>query len=333
MANVTMRQMLEAGVHFGHQTRYWNPKMAPYIFGHRSKIHIINLEKTLPMLNDALNFLSTVASGNGKILFVGTKRAARDPVAKAAQRCGMPYVSQRWLGGMLTNFKTVRQSVTRMKNIEAMSEDGRMDRLSKKEALGLRREAEKLDKSLGGIRDMDYLPDAIFIVDVGYEDIAVSEANKLGIPIVGVVDTNNKTDNVDYVIPGNDDAIRAITLYTEAVADTIIEARKSIATHIGSDDLVELDEEGNPIAKETKKVAKKKTAKVTTRKKAVVSDEADASKEAEPSSEAPAVETEAAKKKSTTKKKAATKKKAVTKKKTASKKKAVTKKKTASKSE
>jgi small subunit ribosomal protein S2 len=332
MANVTMRQMLEAGVHFGHQTRYWNPKMAPYIFGHRSKIHIINLEKTLPMLNDALNFLSSVAGKNGKIMFVGTKRAARDPVAKAAQRCDMPYVSQRWLGGMLTNFKTVRQSVTRMKNIESMSEDGRMNRLSKKEALGLTREAEKLDKSLGGIRNMDYLPDAIFVIDVGYENIAISEARKLGIPIVGVVDTNNRTDNVDYVIPGNDDAIRAITLYADVVADAIIEARKTIATHIGSDDLVELDDAGKPVAQPKKKAAKK-TAKVTTRKKTVKDDsEADAEeKEAEVSVEAEAPAASEAK--AVTKKKAVAKKKAVTKKKAATKKKAVSKKKAATKSD
>ncbi len=267
MANVTMRQLLEAGVHFGHQTRYWNPRMAPYIFGHRSKIHIINLEKTLPMLSGALNYLGAVAAKKGKILFVGTKRAARDPIAGAAERCEMPYVSQRWLGGMLTNFKTVRQSVERMKNIESMEEDGRVERLSKKEALGLRREAEKLNKSLGGIRNMDYLPDAIFVIDVGYENIAISEANKLGIPVVGVVDTNNKADGVDYVIPGNDDAIRAITLYVEAAADAIVEGSKSVTTHAGGDEFVEVDEDKRT---EAEKKAAKKVAKVTTKKKIVI---------------------------------------------------------------
>ncbi len=267
MANVTMRRLLEAGVHFGHQTRYWNPRMAPYIFGHRGKIHIINLEKTLPMLSGALNYLGTVAANNGKILFVGTKRAARDPVARAAKRCEMPYVSQRWLGGMLTNFKTVRQSVERMKSIESMEEDGRMDRLSKKEALGLRREAQKLHKSLGGIRNMNYLPDAIFVIDVGYENIAVCEANKLRVPVVGIVDTNNKVDNVDYVIPGNDDAIRAITLYAEAVADAIVEGRQSVPTHVGSDEFVEMQED-KPGSIE-KKVTKK-AAKITTKKKIMI---------------------------------------------------------------
>lgn len=266
MANVTMRRLLEAGVHFGHQTRYWNPRMAPYIFGHRSKIHIINLEKTLPMLNDALNYLGTVASGNGKILFVGTKRAARDPVARAAERCDMPYVNQRWLGGMLTNFKTVRQSVERMKNIESMEDDGRMDRLSKKEALGLRREAHKLHKSLGGIRSMNYLPDAIFVIDVGYENIAVCEANKLGIPIVGIVDTNNKVNGIDYIIPGNDDAIRAITLYAEAAADAIVEGRP-VPTQAEGDGLVEV-QEGRPGS--TQRKVAKKAAKVTTKKKITV---------------------------------------------------------------
>ncbi len=269
MSNVTMRQLLEAGVHFGHQTRYWNPGMAPYIFGHRSKIHIINLEKTLPMLGDALNYLGKLAAGRGKILFVGTKRAAREPVARAAERCEMPYVSQRWLGGMLTNFKTVRQSVERMKSIEAMEEDGRMARLSKKEALGLRREAAKLNKSLGGIRNMDYLPDALFVIDVGYENIAVSEANKLGIPVVGIVDTNNRTNGIDYIIPGNDDAIRAITLFTEVTADAIMEGHKSAASQSVPEGLVEVEEhKPGTGAPETK--PGKKTAKVTTKKKITV---------------------------------------------------------------
>ena len=269
MSNVTMRQLLEAGVHFGHQTRYWNPGMAPYIFGHRSKIHIINLEKTLPMLGDALNYLGKLAAGHGKILFVGTKRAAREPVARAAERCEMPYVSQRWLGGMLTNFKTVRQSVERMKGIEAMEEDGRMARLSKKEALGLRREAAKLNKSLGGIRNMDYLPDALFVIDVGYENIAVSEANKLGIPVVGIVDTNNRTDGIDYIIPGNDDAIRAITLFTEVTADAIIEGHKSAASQSVPEGLIEV-EERKPETGTSEKEPARKTAKVTTKKKITV---------------------------------------------------------------
>jgi small subunit ribosomal protein S2 len=227
MANVTMRQMLEAGVHFGHQTRYWNPKMKAYIFGERNKIHIINLEKSVPLLNDAVNFLSRMASRNGKILFVGTKRAARDVIQQEAQRCGMPYVNHRWLGGMLTNFNTVKQSIKRLKEIEAMFADGSAERLNKKEVLGLRREAEKLERSLGGIKEMERLPDVLFVIDVGHEKIAVKEAVKLGIPVVAVVDTNNPVDGVDYIIPGNDDAIRAIQLYATAVADAILEGKQS----------------------------------------------------------------------------------------------------------
>jgi len=330
MANVTMRQMLEAGVHFGHQTRYWNPKMAPFIFGHRSKIHIINLEKTLPMLNDALNFLGSLASNNGKILFVGTKRAAREPLAKAAEACSMPYVTQRWLGGMLTNFKTVRQSVTRMKNIEAMAEDGRLTRLSKKEALGLRREAEKLSKSLGGIRDMEYLPDAIFVIDVGYENIAIKEANKLGIPVVGIVDTNNQAEGIDYVVPGNDDAIRAISLYAQAVAEAVSEGRKSIPANVAADEFIELDESGVPKAQ--KKKAVKKAARVTTKTKAATEKTQEPEGQAEAAAkESEGAEEQAVEKKAATKKKATTKKKAVTKKKAATKKKAVTKKKASTK--
>jgi small subunit ribosomal protein S2 len=222
-----MRQMLEAGVHFGHQTRYWNPKMKAYIFGERNKIHIINLEKTVPLFNDAMNFLSRMAARNGKILFVGTKRAAREHVRNNAERCGMPFVSHRWLGGMLTNFHTVRHSIKRLKDLEQMMEDGSIDRVNKKEALGLRREADKLERSLGGIKDMERLPDVLFIIDVGFERIAVKEAAKLGIPIVAVVDTNNSVDGVDYVIPGNDDAIRAIELYSTAVADAVIDGKQS----------------------------------------------------------------------------------------------------------
>ena len=229
MPKVTMRQMLEAGVHFGHQTRYWNPKMAPYIFGERNKIHIINLEQTLPMFNDAMNFIGKMAARGGKVMFVGTKRSARDPIREAALSCKMPYVNHRWLGGMLTNFKTVKQSIRRLKDLEKMTEDGSLERLNKKEALMLTREQEKLERSLGGIKDMKGLPDAIFVVDVGYEKIAVQEAKKLGIPVIGVVDSNNPLTNIDYIIPGNDDAIRAIQLYTSAAADAIKEGHAAAA--------------------------------------------------------------------------------------------------------
>ncbi len=244
MSQVTMRQMLEAGVHFGHQSRYWNPKMAPYIFGERNKIHIINLEKTLPLFIDATNFLGKLASNKGKILFVGTKRAAQDAVKEQAERVGMPYVNHRWLGGMLTNFKTVKQSVKRLKDLEAMAEDGSFARLSKKEALMLTREREKLERSLGGIKEMNGLPDALFIIDIGHEKIAIAEARKLGIPVVGIVDTNTNPDGVDYVIPGNDDAIRAIQLYTRGVADAIVDSRALSIDAAGSDDsFVEVEED------------------------------------------------------------------------------------------
>jgi small subunit ribosomal protein S2 len=242
-----MRQMLEAGVHFGHQTRYWNPKMAQYIFGERSKIHIINLEKTLPLFNEAMNFMSSLAAKRGAILFVGTKRAARDVVGEEAVRCGMPFVNYRWLGGMLTNYKTVRQSVRRLKEIMAMSQDGSLDRLSKKEALMMRREMEKLDRSLGGIKDMNHLPDALFIIDVGHEKIAISEAAKLGIPVIGVVDTNNSAVGVDYVIPGNDDAIRAIQLYVRGAADAVLDGKATSVSMPGSnDEFIEMDETAAP---------------------------------------------------------------------------------------
>lgn len=242
MANVTMRQMLEAGVHFGHQTRYWNPKMAPYIFGERSKIHIINLEKTLPLYNEAMNFLSSLVAKRGTVLFVGTKRAARDVVGEEATRCGMPYVNYRWLGGMLTNYKTVRASVRRLKDLEAMVADGSIERLGKKEGLMRRREMEKLDRSLGGIKDMNHLPDALFVVDVGHEKIAITEARKLGIPVVGIVDTNNSEVGVDYVIPGNDDAIRAIQLYVRGAADSMLDGKATaMPMPAGNDDFVELD--------------------------------------------------------------------------------------------
>jgi small subunit ribosomal protein S2 len=243
MSNISMRQMLEAGVHFGHQTRYWNPKMAPYIFGERNKIHIINLEHTLPMYNDAGNFLGQLAAKKGNILFVGTKRAAQDPIKEAAIRCGMPYVNRRWLGGMLTNYKTVRSSIKRLKDLEILTQDGTLHRITKKEALSLTRELEKLERSLGGIKDMNALPDALFIIDVGYERIAVAEAVKLNIPVVGVVDTNNNPEQVDYVIPGNDDAIRAITLYVNGIADTIIESRQaSLQMVMEGDDYVAEEE-------------------------------------------------------------------------------------------
>ncbi len=230
MAKVTMRQMLEAGVHFGHQTRFWNPKMEQYIFGSRNKIHIINLEKTYPLFNEAVNFAGKVASNKGKVLFVGTKRAASMVIKEQAMRCGMPYVNHRWLGGMMTNYKTVKQSIKRLKTLEKSFEDGEFDSLSKKEVLMLNREKDKLEKSLGGIKDMGGLPAALFVVDVGYEKIAVLEAAKLGIPVIGVVDTNNSTQNIDYVIPGNDDAIRAITLYAENIADAILEAKNADTT-------------------------------------------------------------------------------------------------------
>lgn len=235
MSQVTMREMLEAGVHFGHQTRFWDPKMKPFIFGSRSKIHIVNLEKTLPMFNDAMNFISKVASQNGRILFVGTKRAASDIVTEQAQRAGMPYVNHRWLGGMLTNFKTVRNSIRRLREIEEMKADGSLERLTKKEGILIERELTKLEKSLGGIKDMPSIPDAIFIIDVGYESNAVAEAKKMGIPVIGVVDTNSSPDNIEYVIPGNDDAIRAIQLYATAAADAVITGRSSNAQLMSQD--------------------------------------------------------------------------------------------------
>jgi small subunit ribosomal protein S2 len=272
MSNVTMREMLEAGVHFGHQTRYWNPGMAPYLFGQRNKIHIINLEKTLPLYEEAINYVSKMASKKGTILFVGTKRSAQSIIAEEAKRCGMPYINRRWLGGLLTNFKTVRGSINRLKEIEAMQTDGGFERVNKKEQLMLKRELEKLEANLSGIKDMKGIPDAIFIIDVGYENIAVSEAVKLGIPVVGVVDSNNSLKGVDYVIPGNDDAIRSISLYAKGVADAILDSRQSVA-HLGgsenSDELIEIDESGAPVegddastkAKVTKKATKKKIVK------------------------------------------------------------------------
>ena len=229
MAAVTMREMLEAGVHFGHQTRYWNPKMANYLFGARSKIHIINLDKTLPLFNDAMNYLGQMSANKGTVLFVGTKKAARKVVAEQAALCGMPYVNHRWLGGMLTNFKTIKKSISRLKELEAMKADGSMhQRFGKKEALGMERELEKLERSLGGIKDMKGVPDVIFVLDVGYEKNAIAEAIKLGIPVVGIVDSNNSPDNIDYIIPGNDDSIRAIKLYCESAAAAVMEAKTAV---------------------------------------------------------------------------------------------------------
>ena len=247
MTSVSMRQMLEAGVHFGHQTRFWNPKMAPFIFGERNKIHIINLEKTQPLYATAATFIKGVAAEGGKVLFVGTKRSARDAVQKEATRSGMPYVNQRWLGGMLTNFKTIRQSIKRLNELDDMAQSGALDRRGKKEAQMLRREMDKLLRSLGGIRGMTALPDALFVIDVGHEQIAVHEAKKLGIPVVAVVDTNCSPDGIDYVIPGNDDAMRAILLYAGGVADSVLEGKASLPeVPVSEDEFVELDEEGNP---------------------------------------------------------------------------------------
>jgi small subunit ribosomal protein S2 len=228
MTNTTIRQMLEAGVHFGHQVRYWNPKMASYIFGIKSKIHIIDLEKTLPLYEQAVNFLSSIAAKKGKILFVGTKHQARSLLRDEAKRCRMPYVDFRWLGGMLTNYKTIRQSLKRLKELEDLRDSQTFSRITKKEALSIMREINKLEKSLGGVREMGGLPDALFVIDVGHEKIAVSEAAKLKIPIVGIVDTNNSPDDIDYIIPGNDDSVRAIKLYLQAIVDAIIDARGSI---------------------------------------------------------------------------------------------------------
>ena len=248
--SVTMRQMLEAGVHFGHQTRFWSPKMAPYIFGARNKIHIVNLEKTLAKYNEAMEFVKKLAAKRGTILFVSTKRQAREIIAEEARRAGAPYVDQRWLGGMLTNFKTVKQSIKRLKDMEAAVEAGELERMPKKEALNFTRELEKLQKSIGGIKDMNGLPDAIFVVDVGYHKIAVTEANKLGIPVIGVVDTNHSPAGVDYVIPGNDDSSRAIRLYARGVADAILEGRsqslQEIVSSEGDEEFVEVEEAETP---------------------------------------------------------------------------------------
>ncbi|HHA18474.1 MAG TPA: 30S ribosomal protein S2 [Methylophaga sp.] len=250
MAKTTMRQMLEAGVHFGHQTRYWNPKMAPFIFGKRNNIHIMNLEHSLPMFNDALNFVGKLASKKGRILFVGTKRAAQETIREDAERAGMPYVNRRWLGGMLTNYQTVRQSIKRLDAIQGMVESGKLEGLKKKEVLNLTREQEKLEKSIGGIRKMGGLPDALFVIDVDHERIAIQEANKLKIPVIAIVDSNSNPDGVDYVIPGNDDSMRAIKLYTSSMADAILEGRASVATAAADEEMVEVAAEKTEAAAE-----------------------------------------------------------------------------------
>ena len=284
MADVSMRQMLEAGVHFGHQTRYWNPKMAPFIFGKRNNIHIINLEQTVPMYQEACGFVKNLAAGGGRILFVGTKRAAREAIRSQAERCGMPFISHRWLGGMLTNFRTIKQSIKRLFELEEMlKEGGKAASLTKKEQLDLSREHEKLERSLGGIKNMNSVPDAIFIIDVGHEKIAINEARTLGIPVVAIVDTNCAPDIVDYPVPGNDDAMRAAMLYATGIADAVLAGKASIpAVPVGNDEFVELNEKGEP---QTKPAAKKKAAKKPTAKKTAAKKTASkktATKKAEP---------------------------------------------------
>ncbi len=282
MTDISMREMLEAGVHFGHQTRNWNPKMAAYLYGHRNKIHIIDLEKTKAMFQEALNFVGKLSANKGKILFVGTKRAAQQIIREEAQRCEMPYINLRWLGGLLTNYKTVKRSINRLRELEEMKTDGSMERMNKKEVLHYQRELEKLERNLAGIKDMEGWPDALFVIDVGYEDIAVSEAVKLKIPVVGVVDSNNSPVGVDYVIPGNDDAIRSIRLYTKAIADAIITGKDSVA-HLGDggdkDEFVELDAEGAPIVKEKQEKVQVKKKVTTKRVKKVEEAKTDSEKE------------------------------------------------------
>ena len=287
MVQVSMRDMLKAGVHFGHQTRYWHPGMRKFIFGARNRIHIINLEHTLPAFNQALGLVRKLAEGKNKVLFVGTKRAASKIIRENAQRCGMPYVDHRWLGGMLTNYKTIRQSVRRLRDLEAQAEDGTFEKLTKKEALMRTRNMEKLDRSLGGIKDMGSLPDAIFVIDVDHEKIAIQEANKLGIPVIGVVDTNSNPDGVTIVIPGNDDAIRAIQLYVESAADAILEGRAAVDAGV--------EETGDEQAKTTNGKAKAKAtagkAEATAGKAEVTAEKAEAAAE---KAEATAEKTEAA---------------------------------------
>ncbi len=318
-----MREMLEAGVHFGHQTRFWNPKMAPFIFGERNKIHIVNLEKSLPMFNEATSYLGKIASQKGKVLFVGTKRAAHDSVKAAAESCNMPYVNHRWLGGMLTNFRTVRQSIRRLKELEEMAENNSYDVRNKKEILNLQREQEKLNKTLGGIKDMGGLPDALFVIDVGYEKIAVQEASKLGIPVVGIVDTNNSPDDIEYIVPGNDDSMRAINLYARLAAEAINDGKASIVVAAGNDELIELDEDGSVVANSGKAKAAPKKVAVTAKAKSETAQEAPVETEEKTEVTAEEAEDKAAATKKAATKKAATKK-AATKK--AATKKAATKK-------
>jgi len=271
MADVSIRRMLEAGVHFGHQTRFWNPKMAPFIFGERNRIHIINLEKTLPLYAEASEFVRKLIADKGTVLFVGSKRAAREAMTEEAKRCGMPYVSHRWLGGMLTNFKTIRQSIKRLKDLEEITSEGGGGDFTKKEVLGLSRDRDKLERTLGGIKDMESLPDAVFVIDVGYEEIAVKEAAKLGIPVIAVVDTNSSPDLIDYLIPGNDDAMRAIQLYAQGIAEAVLAGRASIPeVPIGDDEFVELDEEGRPKVGGSRRATKKAAGKKKAVKKAVI---------------------------------------------------------------
>jgi len=292
MPQITMRQMLEAGVHFGHQTRYWNPKMAPYIFGARGKIHIINLEKTMPLFSDAMNYISSIAQKRGIVLFVGTKRSAREAIREEAERCGMPFMTQRWLGGTLTNFVTVKKSVARLKELESFETDGTYDKLVKHEVLALRRERDKLEASLGGIKEMPRLPDALFVIDIGHEDIAVKEARTLGIPVVAVVDTNYDPNLVDYAIPGNDDAIRAVQLYARAAADAVLEGKAAApsAATVREEEFAEGDD----------KPARKAPAKKAAAKKAAAADdaapaaEAEAAPAGEPAAEAKAEAADAA---------------------------------------
>ncbi|SJZ72103.1 30S ribosomal protein S2 [Novilysobacter spongiicola] len=296
MPQITMRQMLEAGVHFGHQTRYWNPKMGPYIFGARGKIHIINLEKTVPLFNDAMNFISGIAQKRGMILFLGTKRSARESIKEEAERCGMPYMNQRWLGGTLTNFATVKKSVGRLKELEAFETDGTFEKLVKHEVLTMRRERDKKMASLGGIKEMNRLPDALFVIDIGHEDIAIKEAKTLGIPVVAVVDTNYDPALVDYAIPGNDDAIRAIQLYARAAADAVLEGKAAApsAASVREEDFNEGEagaEKGQRRAPAKKAAAKKDDAKVEAKAEEPKADEAKAAEApAEAKSEAPAAE-------------------------------------------
>ena len=286
MASMSMRQMLEAGVHFGHQTRFWNPKMAPFIFGERNRIHIINLEKTQPLFAEAVGFVKGIVADGGTVLFVGTKRSAREAIAREAARCGMPWVSHRWLGGMLTNFKTIRQSIKRLHEIDEMIANGQLELRGKREAQMLRREREKLDRSLGGIKDMEGLPDVLFVVDVGHENIAIHEAQKLGIPVVAVVDTNCSPDGISYVIPGNDDAMRAIQLYAAGIADAVLDGRSTIPdVPVGEVEFVELDEEGRPRARtgapKRRAPAPKKKAAGAARRKPGVEPDAGAEQRAE----------------------------------------------------